>query len=179
MAYSGLSGEIQSLRYEVYHNNRMESLDLVRSHRKQLIRENWKPPVPKKKMMTSQSAGQLEPIKRTVDITADRLALQKKEEDRIQKILYRQQKEMENMVAYELQLARSREKQERKAALRKKKEEAERKARKEEAARAAEKRQAWSVQKAAEEKEKLEQRVKEEEIRRRKEENFKACTYHD
>lgn len=186
-AERGVAREIQKLRFEVNEQNRHESLHMVRAQRKELVKMGWAPlGRPSKKMARSASApamGRTAPsmdLKGLTPLQTDKTNsptgksyIQKQEEKRVQKILFRQQKEMQTLMAYEVNLAQTRAKQERKTQLRKEKEEEQKRIRREEAQKVQEKRDAWIKLKEQEEVERQQRRVAEDRARKEKEKRTK------
>ena len=108
-----LSSEIQKLRYQEYEAFRQETVEMVRGMRHDLVQSGWTkaPSLPQQAPRCRTASSGTRQLSSRKD---DKQLFDKEqvEQRRIEKILKRQNKELENMMAYEVKIAKMVEKQE-------------------------------------------------------------------
>ena len=147
---TGLSREAQRQLYEHYEARRLEKLALLRRERQELIEEGWEPPESKHKSKGNMSVN--------VSSVTDSTILER-EQRKLEAMQRRQQQEIEQMLAYELKMAKLREEQDRRLQQEREREEQERRRR-------LEKQKEWERQRREMELAKKRQEEREEEERR-------------
>lgn len=157
-----LSSEIQKLRYQEYEAFRQETVEMVRGMRHDLVQSGWTkaPSLPQQAPRCRTASSGTRQLSSRKD---DKQLFDKEqvEQRRIEKILKRQNKELENMMAYEVKIAKMVEKQEAKQEYRRQMEAKDRELKKLERQKLAEKQRAWQITKREEEEQ---ERKKNEEI---------------
>lgn len=138
----GVAVEIQKLRYTEYESLRQETIQMVREQRTQLIQEGWAPSL-SQPSSRSQKSSSRKPAPKQIQVAAD--------QSRLEKLMARQNKELESMVSYEVKMANLRAKQDHKLETRKLAEKKEKELKREEMLKAIEKKRLWEQTKAEEE----------------------------
>jgi hypothetical protein len=150
----GLTPEIARLRYKDYEQLRQETIHMVRQQRRDLVQSGWQP-ISKSKGHGNGGVGNRKMVlyssRSTNSLRKPGTTTLEMEQDRMNKIMARQNKEIEAMMVYEVKMAELLAKQEKKLSFRKDREDVEREKRKMERYRMAEKRRLWEIAKKEDE----------------------------
>lgn len=152
----GLPTEIQKLRYQDFEQQRKELVDMVRNHYQTMMQTRWntrelekltsvKSPLSRRSMGSRKSSSAS--LGKSSSGTLDPDRILRLEQIRMQRILQRQNKELESMMKHEIQIQEMVSKQEAKAQYRREKEEVEKRKRIKEREKEILQRQEWEKKK--------------------------------
>lgn len=147
----GLTPEIARLRYKDYEQLRQETIHMVRQQRRDLVQSGWQPISKTKQRGKNGQQMVLYSSRSTSSLRRPGTTTLEMEQARMNKIMARQNKEIEAMMVYEVKMAELLSRQEKKLAFRKHREEEEREKRKMERYKVAEKRRLWEIAKKEDE----------------------------